>query len=145
MKETFRNQVSLDDLQKNINRSFMICLSVNGLLDETRYSSFDAANNVLINDHLRQLNWVADQIQELEKFIIEIFNKNPDHIYRLKLQALFREIPRQIEQAQSSIISIRLNKLEDSDNVDRAKLDVHLFGLNDSLKNLYNSLRSLKI
>ena len=145
MKETFRNQVSLDDLQKNINRSFMICLSVNGLLDETRYSSFDAANNVLINDHLRQLNWVAGQIQELEKFMIEIFNKNPDHIYRLKLQALFREIPRQIEQAQSSIISIRLNKLEDSDNVDRAKLDVHLFGLNDSLKNLYNSLRSLKI
>lgn len=145
MKETFRNQVSLDDLQKYINRSFIVCLSVNGLLNEARYPSIDVTNNSLINDQIRQLDWVADQIKELEIFITEVFNKNPDHIYRIKLQALFREIPHQIERAQNSIVSIRLNKLEDSDNVDRAKLDVHLFGLNDSLKNLYNSLRSLKI
>lgn len=139
------NQISLDNFQKNINRSFIVSLSANSLLDEVRNPNEGIASDTFLDNSLRQLKWIADQTTGLEEYMLDVFDVYPNHPYRLKIRSLFGEIYQHIEKAQSALIYVNLNEITDADDeVEKNRLEIYLYNLNNTLTSLYTTLKNTK-
>ena len=139
------SQISLDDFQKNMTRSFIVSLAANSLLDEVKNSYEKITNNTFLVNSLRQLKWITDQTTGLEEYMLDVFDIHPDHPYRLKIRSLFGEIYQHIEKAQSALVYVNLNEITDTDDeVEKSRLEIYLYNLNNTLTSLYTTLKNTK-